>query len=160
MGQHKIVKLRTCLDCGAQETTDADGLARHACEPDPAWMRRRRRGRCTRCGKPCLPYAQCARHRLEGRLRYALNRGARYGLFIKSYEKNRVLYALGDERAQVGTRGWYHTSPGSRPPRGFFTYVQALLRQRGPLREDEIVNGFTEYRRQRAARGHLEARAR
>lgn len=160
MGQHKAVRLRACSYCGAQETTDADGMARHVCKPDQlgkqhAWrMRMRRQGRCTKCGKKCLPYTECAEHRFARRLRYVLNRGVKYGLFVSP---QRGYYAMGDENAKVGVRGWYKTDPGGRAPRGFYAFTEALLRQRGqPVRDAEIVSGFVAHQKDRAARGHLE----
>ena len=162
MGQHKVIALRVCLKCGAQETTDAEGMARHAseCTPDRARVIRRRRGRCIDCGKPSLPYVKCPTHRFQSRLTRILNRGADYGLFVKSFKADdrHAYYEMGDEHAKVGQRGFYNTRWGGGAPRGFFPFVQAYLRQSGrPMHEDMIVGAFTDYRRERAARGHLEA---
>ena len=162
MGQHKLVRFRICSHCGAQETTDAAGIALHLCQPDPrgkqaAWRARmRRQGRCMKCGRRCLPYTECSDHRFTRRLRYALSRGVRYGLFVRP-EKG--YYAMGDEHAKVGVRGWYKTNWGGRAPRGFYGYAQAILHERGPMTGTAIAAGFTEYRRERAAQGHLEATA-
>lgn len=129
MNQAGLIRIRTCMACGAQELTNAAGMARHAaaCKPDRAYMRRRRAGKCVRCGKPSLPYVLCERHRFESSLRYALNRGARYGLFVKSYEGRGVLYAMGNEHARVGIRGFQKHQGRGRAPRGFFPFVAAYL---------------------------------
>ena len=153
MGQHRFVRFRVCLQCGAQETTDAAGLARHDCRPDSARTIRRRKGLCVVCGKKALPWTKCAYHRLADRVRYTLERGVKHGLFKKV---GRGTYMMGDEHAVIR---WNHTADGGwsgRPPRGFFPFVQAYLHEQGrPMGERQIVDAFTAYRRDRAARGHL-----
>ena len=137
--------------------------SKHLCIVDSlgkqhAWRSRmRRQGRCTKCGKKCLPYTLCQRHRFYRRLLYALRRGVKYGLFV---QPERGMYAMGDEHAKVGVRGWYKKDTNGGPPKGFYTYAKTLLRERGvPLGKKVIADSFVEYRQQRAARGHLESAA-
>lgn len=136
-------------------------MAKHAdaCKPDRVRVIRRRKGRCIDCGKPSLPYTRCQTHRFRKSLYYCLNRGARYGLFVKSYPEGKTTpyYSIGDPNAKVGKRGFNKTPWRGGAPRGFFPFVEAYLRQTGtPMHETKIIDAFTEFRRDRAERGHLE----
>jgi hypothetical protein len=125
-------------------------------------VRNAKQRRYPHCGQESAPYTECADRRFYKRLVRILNRGAEYGFFVKTYDAGDrgPKYGLGDEHAKVGQRGFYNTHPGGGAPRGFCAFAQTYLEQTGKaMTEKAIIRAFTSYRRERAARRHLEATA-
>ena len=104
----------------------------------------RREGRCPHCGKPALPYAECADRRFYKRMNAALRRMVAWGM-VRQVEGGGYVIA---DPAHRNPRGrFYRVDPAGQAPRGFRLFAEDFLRDRCPASGDEIAAAFTEYRR-------------
>ena len=69
-------------------------------------------GQCPRCGEEAAPYYLCHKHRQEGRIIRALNRGAKVGFLTKEKIGRDVYFNLGD---QTVTAKWGSTPISGLP---------------------------------------------